>query len=503
MKALRIFLFALLATAALSAYPCNLDNPHLKTLKEKGVTVFDQSQQSSDICLTDWGINQTCCDSAKVLEWNASQRALLSTLANSAIAEIKVLVDGIVQEVIQPLSLTPIQKALLIKPEEEARITAFAEYLASPNLVSVQATCMTRISKFRASAVCNTCSGKSSLYFEGDKLSISTQTCRLIVTDCMASWKDLVHLITEMDFAFRLAVEIKRAQGGNPNIKLDNDDSEKLKKWVDDHGVKGVLQSCADPNIPSQCPDSSLSKLCTKLVTITGPVPLKKVNKMTKTIARIGKVGKIISRPILKALKALKTVIKALAKVLGKLGKGISKLFSGLAKKIGSVVKKLRLMGKKMLGGLKKLGSHMKKAISKALAPFKAGFRKVTKKISQSVRAAAKSVKSFAKKVSSKIGKACSKSKKSVQKSVKSICVKSKSVVKNFASKLQLGKKSKKTKTPQTSNQSSSSGRGSSSSSSGRGRSSRGRKLFSLGSSDQVVVGRCMENCGGETPVEA
>lgn len=200
-------------TDKITAHPTCLDsNPYLEHLRVKVNKYLNPNlDQTAGKCSGEWDIYGTCCpvneaithamlDKATIEAAVVSVKKRLPQLRQS----LRELRDFLLHEHFMPnssVSAIDLAKKAVQELFDQEQFEDYFETLVSMSDAALQqfngalTTCWQEMIRSRASAVCNTCSGRSSLFFKNSKGLISQEFCTSIMGHCASTLPTLLEIV--------------------------------------------------------------------------------------------------------------------------------------------------------------------------------------------------------------------------------------------------------------------------------------------------------------------
>ena len=166
---------ALVALTNTNANNCIDKNPFLVAMRDAkplSVNIFSNVKTGSfQQCRNEWNTYGNCCDVSELNEFIKLENKLIDSnveTLRSTVFKLSVLVQKHINKLGgKDMSEYSINHA-----------NAFTNFDASSN------RCWSYMKHIRGNSLCTTCSGRSEEFFKGDKILISSETCRKAVTSC-------------------------------------------------------------------------------------------------------------------------------------------------------------------------------------------------------------------------------------------------------------------------------------------------------------------------------
>jgi hypothetical protein len=121
--------------------------------------------------------------------------------------------------------------------------------------------CVQKLSELRAASLCNTCSGRSQVFFNGTKARIQMDTCRAVINECHEYWTSVINVInTAHKSRDLIAYSMKFLKSTPSTSSIDY-----LANWIKETKLKVLLEGCVSLD---KCTDENASLICNSLITI-------------------------------------------------------------------------------------------------------------------------------------------------------------------------------------------------------------------------------------------
>lgn len=190
---------------------CSKKNPFLTHLYQRGVDLFDQPQIHAGGCPSEWKAHGTCCNHEQLREYASKDQADITHAAD-------LLVDHFLQFVLAVKPLYTMLSVLndnkedprrenylalkLLKSFDQNNLKYFAslmDLINSPeeilNYQTETKTCWAKATDMRKAALCETCSGRSQIFFEKKLAKISQRNCEDLMLVCAKSFSFTVQFL--------------------------------------------------------------------------------------------------------------------------------------------------------------------------------------------------------------------------------------------------------------------------------------------------------------------
>ncbi len=254
-------------------------NPYIKVLqKERGLKVLPHPTGfTKSTCEGLWKAHGVCCEESSAITYAKSDAQAIRSSVDRFISSMKKLA---------PLYFEFMKKAPKIKKMVSPAYQAFIEVVEknqAPNLTKILTEiqksdkvkkslvqCWDKMIKVRSSSVCSTCSGKSSVYFKGDKGLVKDSDCVSILDHCTDSFQMTFDLFIDVKFLMtKLSAFAASIGKGSLNSKHKKT-VDKLNSFVKQVVESKILQSIDQYLKAASKKDSpQAGELCGRLVKLS------------------------------------------------------------------------------------------------------------------------------------------------------------------------------------------------------------------------------------------
>lgn len=185
---------------------CKGLNPFLQKLQADGVTIFSSpSKDPAGRCSSEWSSFNTCCESSSLIKYaKVQEQAILKSVenVNNDFKWFLALSKALNTTIFQIAALKEYSWQPLVKdPSQVDKLNKFIDFLHQTVLtrkifysftsdsfwerfVQKNRVCWKRMIEKRNSALCSTCSGRSSIFFKNQKANMGQGVCNDIIDDC-------------------------------------------------------------------------------------------------------------------------------------------------------------------------------------------------------------------------------------------------------------------------------------------------------------------------------
>ena len=279
--------------------PCEGKNPFLEKLKRENVVLYKQSQKyNSYKCGEEWRTFGTCCEEESLIQHakrdseniiNATQKVANNLIGYSTIYLHTYRASFLLKQMSQLIfiRLSPIQQSIknvieYMHQKEAQKFLKVTERIAKdPAFLKDSLTrCMNEVSKVRAGANCGICSGRSSAFFEEDKVLITTQTCDSFVSVCSDPLRLLFEYLEEADtvigFLARNFIGVKEINKGLLEAIKKVDE---ISKEIMENKVLVTLGE----HLKDQKNEEVKAELCAKMFKVSLPTIVQEIDRKSES----------------------------------------------------------------------------------------------------------------------------------------------------------------------------------------------------------------------------
>lgn len=313
MKPTFVFLALLASSLAvpLDSTACLSKNPFLKKLQYLGILIHHQPEPDQNYCKIEWGSSGTCCDPHSLVQYAAADAEKIKGQLNNVTIAFKYYVEFIKdfkQVLLQIAALDDFNWRGLVKNSTEAdHLDKFIKkikslYLARPFFYAYEHKiweeklesndkCWNKMSQLRNSALCSTCSGSSQAFFFNHLANIPMETCKLVMDDCLESFKFLNGLLYRWKYsekqyklADQLGIDLSKFISFHTEQMVDASRIKQIANQLEGFGIRRLVEdydpSKVDINNQTQVKQSEWieSSLCQKYFKIQGKTILEQLD---------------------------------------------------------------------------------------------------------------------------------------------------------------------------------------------------------------------------------
>ena len=257
-------------SASKKPFVCENNNAFIKRYAKAGVHINSQPVHTSEHCGTEWKTHGSCCNEKSITEFIAKEKRAMSSMIHGTYSEMKKAVRSIKSDLRQRSKEEKIQKATWYT-EFKKLLKKIKEHLSSESRKQHKEnhmTCQETLATFRANSACDICSANAAHFFrDGQKLKLSEDKCRDLITKCRPSWQETSKLVKRMNILMKFSE--KTAATSNTAV-LDNTMSDILKTWTEDSKMNKFLKNCVSPADHAACTEEDASFICRKMLRISG-----------------------------------------------------------------------------------------------------------------------------------------------------------------------------------------------------------------------------------------
>ena len=190
---------------------CSNKNPFLKHLYQRGVDLFTQPQMQANGCPGEWSLHGTCCNKTQLQDYAKKDKQDIIAASKLLIEQTLLFVNGakslysIISDLTKDDSDSRRSNRFVLKLMhgfDQTNLRYFAslmDQMNSPqeikNFTAETKQCWATVSDLRNRALCETCSGRSQVFFEDDLAKISQATCSKLMQACMDSFSFTIRFL--------------------------------------------------------------------------------------------------------------------------------------------------------------------------------------------------------------------------------------------------------------------------------------------------------------------
>lgn len=190
---------------------CSDKNPFMKHLYQRGVDLYSQPRLQLDGCPGEWSVQGTCCDKTKLLEYAQRDQEDIMAASKLLIDQTLLFVDAVkplyslISEVSNDQNDNRRSNRLVSKMMHGLDrtnlnyFTSLMNQMNSPqevsNFTAETKQCWATVADLRKRALCETCSGRSQVFFEDNLAKISQATCSKLIQACMSSFSFTIRFL--------------------------------------------------------------------------------------------------------------------------------------------------------------------------------------------------------------------------------------------------------------------------------------------------------------------
>ena len=275
---------------------CNVSlNPFIKTLVDQGVILNTGPVKNTTKCGDEWKTYGTCCQEASLVQFAIADSNEFKDNSKRFVGELGNLIKAIRVTVFKIVGKEEkIQKKKNIFHAVASKIGGIIDMVGKlvervkdfnmlkkafneerKDIVKHQSVCVKKLTDLRSASLCNTCSSRSAIFFQGQRAIIQMSTCKEVIELCHNYWTSVIKLI---DTSFKSRKLVNHAMKFLQMPKTTSIDY--LAKWLTETNLRQVLDGCSSPE---KCKDEQASLICGSLITIKG-----KQNIATQTSSFLG-----------------------------------------------------------------------------------------------------------------------------------------------------------------------------------------------------------------------
>lgn len=245
----------------LKGVECPRLNVYLMALKElKKIDVFQKPVNVDDYCRGEWDFHGTCCNARSAASFVAAENKLTDRYATELVQEVDELAQGMIQA--EPSLQSKLGRQLF----QNFRDAKTAVLVIRERFSQGKEKCNHKLKQIRSNSLCSICSGRSTLFFNNEKLLIPENSCQEIVQECKHTWKDIMTLMKHKRF-FESIVTDGAFYSPFSSFKdaIPRTMKASLSDFVRKHKVDIYLKDCTNDN-ERECSIQEIAGLCNNLV---------------------------------------------------------------------------------------------------------------------------------------------------------------------------------------------------------------------------------------------
>lgn len=202
-----------------SSSNCSKKNPFLTHLYQRGVDLYEDPQFHAAGCPSEWKAHGTCCNEQQLREYASKDQADITRAADLLMEHFLQFVQTM-KPLYTLLSEMESNKedrrrdndlaTKLLKSFDQNNLKYFAslmDLINSPEEMlkhkTETKTCWAKVTDMRKRALCETCSGRSEIFFEKNLAKISQKNCNDLMLACAKSFSFTVRFLKILGILLR------------------------------------------------------------------------------------------------------------------------------------------------------------------------------------------------------------------------------------------------------------------------------------------------------------
>jgi hypothetical protein len=270
-------------------------NPYIKVLqKERGLVVLPHPTDfNKTTCKSEWKDHGVCCNETSAIAYATQDAEVIRSSVTSLVSSLKELA---------PLYIEFMKKAPMIKGLVSQAYRSFIEVVEknqAPNLTrilsDIQQTdsfkqsfdrCWEKMIQIRSSSVCSTCSGRSAIFFEGEKGLVKSSDCIAILDQCTQSFQLTFDLFVDVKLLMAKLSEFSSSLGKTSVSSSHQETVAKLNAFVT-QVTESKIQSSVNLYIQAASRKDSpeANTLCAKLVKLSEKTFIEELASVAASIS--------------------------------------------------------------------------------------------------------------------------------------------------------------------------------------------------------------------------
>ena len=192
MNRLSSCLIILAICSAVYSNKCMAMNPFIQQLAESSsiiVDIYDTPRKDIVIkhCQLEWQAHGTCCDQDDLVMFNQLENKLIDL-------NVEFLANIVKKKAQKIVGVLNKQGGNFHKFAKVHAKHILEEFIQAPEVVHFKENtkkCWDFMKRQRSSALCSTCSGRSSIFFDHGKILVSPDTCAEAITNCSSFFQSI------------------------------------------------------------------------------------------------------------------------------------------------------------------------------------------------------------------------------------------------------------------------------------------------------------------------
>ena len=228
---------------------CGSNNPFIKHLFNHGVDLHSEPTTASLLiqtsCQKEWPKYGSCCERVSLYRYAKKDQSDIMTAASIVEKKFEEFL-----EVTRPLyNIIVTLKSIksdnvfvgfiknILSRFDEKNLFYFGKLMESKELGATfrvnNQRCWKKIIAVRKSSLCQTCSGRSSGFFDGERIKISLNLCTDILSDCASAFEQIANLLKILGILaedFRVSGILEKSHGSSQEFKLVSELAASIKE---------------------------------------------------------------------------------------------------------------------------------------------------------------------------------------------------------------------------------------------------------------------------------
>ena len=227
---------------------------HLR-LKKKGVSFSDKPQFGQPKCGEEWHKHGSCCQLDSLLRYikrdsgNIEEyQNIMKTEVMKAKTSLSSFLNSNIKLKYGRLKRKKRKAAKKIKghlpgwKSDMQMLVVFIDSIAD-RFSEVQTKCGQKMNELRTNSLCSTCSGRSPVYFSGNRAILSLRTCSDFIDQCYDAWTMLIRLTNGLVHGKQIVDNVRKLNKGII-YPYHGDAIRRMVKWMKDLKLEQALVSC-------------------------------------------------------------------------------------------------------------------------------------------------------------------------------------------------------------------------------------------------------------------
>ena len=288
MTTLCLALALTLAAQPALAADCINKNTFLNDLvTTHGLTPNSHPVKVKDHCRREWSDHGSCCsvsEITKYVAWDKERLNVDTEVLNVLIPALKALFKDISPSIAKWASLIP-------NTPSTTRIT---QYITNTNEATKDTSAnhnkcwITEMSALRSSSLCYTCSGRSNVFFNGNKALVTYASCTRMLDSCSDSIGEIVELILTTEETLKILSTLEENSADSTlkqlNIKKKEGLLKNCLKKIREKDIKNLLDIYHESLPSSQQEKKVASMLCQDFLKLKGKLFVPTITTLIKVI---------------------------------------------------------------------------------------------------------------------------------------------------------------------------------------------------------------------------